>query len=368
MPDQPTDLPPVAEHRVVAALRVLDWPDDRGEQYAEDAALMPAEAYYRLAEDAIRAADLAMSPDPDEVEPTDVGGANARARELSRGLVRVNRENVRLQAELNRVTADRDNLREQLGLDLPPEEWEAHADKLGAAYEGAAPAIGTFVGWLAYRRENERQNAKLARVSRERAVEAYRALAEGTGAVIDAAHLTRQREFSERTFGPGSRTHGVLDHIRKELREIEADPEDLGEWVDVVILALDGAWRAGHGEQAIIDAIIAKQIRNEGRTWPDWRTAEPGRAIEHDRSADPEPAHDASHQAAWAVLGADGATGSPAPADVAVRGVRVTRPTERQAGDPDRPIRLTVADVAYADLNTAEAQQIARALDGTGAL
>jgi hypothetical protein len=105
-------------------------------------------------------------------------------------------------------------------------------------------------------------------------------------AVVDAAHLERQRAFSERTFGPGPRTHGVLDHIRKELAEIEAAPTDLGEWVDVAILALDGAWRAGHQPQAIIDAIVAKQTRNEARTWPDWRTAEPGTAIEHDRTAD----------------------------------------------------------------------------------
>jgi hypothetical protein len=58
-------------------------------------------------------------------------------------------------------------------------------------------------------------------------------------------HLFRQRDFSLRTFGPGQRTHGVLDHIRKELAEIEAKPADLTEWVDVILLALDGAWRAG---------------------------------------------------------------------------------------------------------------------------
>lgn len=102
-------------------------------------------------------------------------------------------------------------------------------------------------------------------------------------AVIDAAHLARQREFSERAFGPGARLLGVLDHIRKELAEIEADPADLGEWVDVLILAFDGAWRAGHEPQAIIDAIRAKQARNEARTWPDWRTASPDKAIEHVR-------------------------------------------------------------------------------------
>ena len=103
------------------------------------------------------------------------------------------------------------------------------------------------------------------------------------------AHLQRQREWSERTFGPGARTAGVIDHIRKELREIEADPADVSEWIDVVILALDGAWRAGFQPTQIIDALVAKQTRNEGRTWPDWRTMPADKAVEHDRSADAHP-------------------------------------------------------------------------------
>lgn len=95
------------------------------------------------------------------------------------------------------------------------------------------------------------------------------------------AHLQRQREWSERTFGPGPRAAGVVDHIRKELREIEADPTDITEWVDVVILALDGAWRAGASPEQIVATIVAKQTKNEGRVWPDWRTADPNKAIEH---------------------------------------------------------------------------------------
>ena len=102
--------------------------------------------------------------------------------------------------------------------------------------------------------------------------------------VIDADHLAHQRDWSRATFGPGSRLHGVLDHIRKELAEIEADPRDLAEWVDVIILAFDGAWRAGWKPQEIIDAIVAKQAKNEARTWPDWRAMSPDQAIEHDRS------------------------------------------------------------------------------------
>lgn len=100
------------------------------------------------------------------------------------------------------------------------------------------------------------------------------------------AHLHRQRAFSLKTFGPGERTAGVLDHIRKELAEVAADPGDVMEWIDLVILALDGAWRAGHQPVAIVDALVAKQTRNEGRTWPDWRTADPSMAIEHDRTGE----------------------------------------------------------------------------------
>lgn len=97
------------------------------------------------------------------------------------------------------------------------------------------------------------------------------------------AHLKRQREFSAKTFGPGDRAAGVRDHIRKELGEIEAEPVGarLEEWIDVVLLALDGAWRDGHEPEEIVDALFEKQARNELRQWPDWRTQSPDKAIEH---------------------------------------------------------------------------------------
>jgi len=99
-------------------------------------------------------------------------------------------------------------------------------------------------------------------------------------------HLERQRVFSLKTFGPYTRSAGVIDHIRKELLEIEADPSDLSEWIDVVILALDGALRAGYDPGEIVSALVAKQAKNEARKWPDWRTLPSDKAIEHDRSAD----------------------------------------------------------------------------------
>lgn len=99
------------------------------------------------------------------------------------------------------------------------------------------------------------------------------------------AHLKRQRAFSRSTFGPGIRTAGVSDHIKRELIEIAADPTDMIEWVDVVLLALDGLWRCAEASNTPIEvavgAIEAKQSKNERRTWPDWRTADPDKAIEH---------------------------------------------------------------------------------------
>jgi hypothetical protein len=97
------------------------------------------------------------------------------------------------------------------------------------------------------------------------------------------SHIQRQIEFSKRTFGPGQRTAGIITHIRKELAEIESDPTDIEEWIDVVILAIDGAWRSSHTAAEIALALYAKQSKNEKRTWPDWREFGPGEAIEHIR-------------------------------------------------------------------------------------
>lgn len=99
------------------------------------------------------------------------------------------------------------------------------------------------------------------------------------------AHIVRQRQWSRETFGPDQHPNAVIDHIRKELIEIEADPSDVREWVDVVLLALDGAWRAGHTPEAICKAIEAKQVKNENRSWPDWRTHPRDTAFEHIRES-----------------------------------------------------------------------------------
>lgn len=106
------------------------------------------------------------------------------------------------------------------------------------------------------------------------------------GSTFDlVSHIHRQMVFSNKTFGPGPLTERLCDHITKELAEIRDNPTDLMEWVDVIMLALDGAWRAGYSPEQIATALDNKLTINERRKWPDWRTAEPEKAIEHVRDA-----------------------------------------------------------------------------------
>lgn len=101
------------------------------------------------------------------------------------------------------------------------------------------------------------------------------------------AHIQRQKKFSLEAYGPGERTTGVLDHISKEIEEARENPTDLSEWIDLILLSIDGAWRMGFTPAQIAAALEAKQTKNEGRDWPDWRTADPNKAIEHNRAKQP---------------------------------------------------------------------------------
>lgn len=100
------------------------------------------------------------------------------------------------------------------------------------------------------------------------------------------AFLIDQRAASVVNFGPGERTAGVCNHIRKELAEIEdVSGSDPVEWMDVVILAFNGAMRAGHEPADLIRAWQDKQALNQTRKWPDWRALPLDAPIEHVRDA-----------------------------------------------------------------------------------
>lgn len=105
-----------------------------------------------------------------------------------------------------------------------------------------------------------------------------------------AAFFDAKTAWSRETFGPGDRYAGVVKHIRKELDEIEAEPSEAVEWIDVVLLAMDGAWRsAGLDGGEFVAVLKAKDGANRMRTWPDWRTLKPGEVSEHVKPAPSNP-------------------------------------------------------------------------------
>lgn len=85
---------------------------------------------------------------------------------------------------------------------------------------------------------------------------------------VFAAVLERQKEWSERTIGPGARTLGLTRHIEKECQEIREAPGDLSEWIDIIILGLDGFWRAGGAPEDLYRALDTKMTINQQRTYP----------------------------------------------------------------------------------------------------
>lgn len=93
--------------------------------------------------------------------------------------------------------------------------------------------------------------------------------------------LRKKNLWSVETFGPSKGVVGVIKHIESELEEIKALPTDLYEWIDVILLAFDGAFRAGYTAEQVVTALIEKQAKNTRRQWPDWRTKKEGEFSSH---------------------------------------------------------------------------------------
>lgn len=99
------------------------------------------------------------------------------------------------------------------------------------------------------------------------------------------AYLARQKAFSTKTFGPytAARRYGVIDHLRKEIEEVYTEPQDLEEWIDVIILGFDGALATAPSIDHITKMLWTKLSKNEERKWPALEDQIPGQAIEHVR-------------------------------------------------------------------------------------
>lgn len=97
------------------------------------------------------------------------------------------------------------------------------------------------------------------------------------------------RLWMNNTFGSdeerGAETwRGTLAHAKLEMAEIEASRgKDLEEWVDLIMLSMASAIRAGFSPAEIAKGIQDKHMKNTTRNWPDWRTMDPDQPIEHIR-------------------------------------------------------------------------------------
>jgi hypothetical protein len=95
--------------------------------------------------------------------------------------------------------------------------------------------------------------------------------------------LQDHADWSDKTFGEGKRTIGLVKHIQKELNEILENPTDLVEWCDVVILAFDGFRRAGGSPSQFLSEISNKILKNFSRKYKMVPEDQPS---EHDRTLD----------------------------------------------------------------------------------
>ena len=75
--------------------------------------------------------------------------------------------------------------------------------------------------------------------------------------------------WSSDTFGDATvrGPEGPLNHLRKEIDEVIADPSDVVEFADMYMLVSDAASRAGHKMSDVIRASVDKLAVCETRDW-----------------------------------------------------------------------------------------------------
>jgi len=99
------------------------------------------------------------------------------------------------------------------------------------------------------------------------------------------AIVQEQKIWAMKTFGEGMHTAGLLKHIGKECNEIHRAPYDTEEWCDVLILAMEGAWRSGVSPKEV-EAILKEKLRKiQLRSYPAATDRVDGEPIEHLRAS-----------------------------------------------------------------------------------
>ena len=80
--------------------------------------------------------------------------------------------------------------------------------------------------------------------------------------------VVERNNWSIATFGPGKCTKGIIEHIKLDLQEIEEEPLDLFEWIDVMNLALDGYFRHGGKPVQLLAMLWVKLSICKSRKYP----------------------------------------------------------------------------------------------------
>jgi len=76
----------------------------------------------------------------------------------------------------------------------------------------------------------------------------------------------RMTNWAEDTF-PQRTNHSILTHLRRELDEIEAKPNDIEEWADAILLFMHGLREQGFDIHNLSTALEKKFAINQKRKW-----------------------------------------------------------------------------------------------------
>lgn len=117
--------------------------------------------------------------------------------------------------------------------------------------------------------------------------------------------------WQHETFGPHQTLEGIRDHMRKEVKEIEDSPADRTEPIDLIMLGISYLRRLGLDAAEVVALWQQRMVALKRRSWPDWRTADLDKAIEHLRAAGSPPEPDLVPVIAYGASLSEGADGPP---------------------------------------------------------
>lgn len=84
--------------------------------------------------------------------------------------------------------------------------------------------------------------------------------------VIHQETFWRMTDWAEQNF-PQRTNHSILTHMRREIDEIEAHPDDIEEWADVLLLFMHGMRERGINSTQLTHALEEKFAKNQARKW-----------------------------------------------------------------------------------------------------